>query len=104
MKEKFATREKRPVPLITIKALRLSHKLTMEQVCERIQQNFPELALNKGTISAIESGTRGMSDLMAIAIARAFDLPDDALILEYEPKRKSPHTVTPVNTPERKKQ
>lgn len=69
----------------------------MEQLCERIQEHFPELALNKGTISAIESGTRGISDLMAVAIARAFNLPDDALILEYQPK-SAPHTVAAITS------
>lgn len=47
---------------------------------------MPEISLSRGGLSAIESGTRGMSDLMSIALARAYGLEDDALLLEYKPR------------------
>ena len=42
-----------------------------ENVAERISAAFPEMNVSRGTLSAIESGSRGVSDLMLRALARA---------------------------------
>lgn len=73
---------------MTLKLLRQSHGFTLDDVCERVHDQIPEVTLTRGALSAIESGTRGASDLMLTALARAFALPDDALMTDYEPRKR----------------
>lgn len=75
-------------PHVSLAALRKSSGLTIDQVIARMKETFPELKTNRGTISAIESGTRGVSDLMLRALCVAYGLPDGAITTDYQPRSR----------------
>ncbi|WP_092648120.1 helix-turn-helix domain-containing protein [Schaalia radingae] len=79
-------RPKKMPPLVSIRALRTVAGLTLDELAQRIEKEVPELKVSRGTLCAIENGSRGVSDLMSKAIARAFGLDDDALITTYKPR------------------
>ena len=72
-------------PHISLATLRGAVGLTIEQLCDRIEQETGDRP-SRGTISAIESGKRGVSAPMLVALARAYGLPDDAISTTYRPR------------------
>jgi transcriptional regulator with XRE-family HTH domain len=81
-------RPDRQPPHLPLKALRKALGLTLEDVSERITVAFPEMEVSRGTLSAIESGSRGVSDLMLQALERAYNLPAGSLTTAYTPRQR----------------
>lgn len=77
-------------PHADLTALRKAAGLTMDALCVRINQEFPELKVKPGTISAIENGHRGASQQMLNAICAAFRIPPGSLTTDYAPKARGP--------------
>lgn len=77
-------------PHFPLKYARVIAGITAEELCRRITEEDPRLTPTRGTISAIESGTRGASPQMLAAICAAYGLPPDALVTDYEPVRRRP--------------
>jgi len=63
--------------------------MTLEDVAGRISEAFPEMNVSRGTLSAIESGSRGVSDLMLRALERAFGIPEGSMTTEYSPRARA---------------
>lgn len=72
-------------PHFALKYARAIAGITADELCRRIREEDPSLTPNRGTISAIESGTRGASPRMLAAICAAYGLPPEALATDYEP-------------------
>ncbi|WP_284252412.1 helix-turn-helix domain-containing protein [Litorihabitans aurantiacus] len=81
-----SARQDRTPPHLSLRALRSALDLTLEQVSLRITEHFPEMVVSRGSLSAIESGARGASDLMLRALERAYGLPEDSLTTDYSPR------------------
>jgi transcriptional regulator with XRE-family HTH domain len=81
-------RAKRTPPHVSLADLRAAVGLTLDQVCDRITQEFPELAPTRGAISAIELGHRGASAQMLAALCAAYGLPLGAITTDYEPRQR----------------
>ena len=73
-------------PHVSLRTLRQATGLTLEQVSDRISKHFPEMEVSRGTLSAIESGSRGASDLMLRALERAFEIDEGSLTTNYIPR------------------
>lgn len=73
-------------PHAPLRAIRQAAGLTLEQVGQRITQEFPEITASRGTLSAIESGARGASDLMLRALERAYGIDEGSLTTDYIPR------------------
>lgn len=62
--------------------------LTLQAVCDHINEEFTfAKKVERGTISAIESGHRGASTQMLAAIASALSIPADSIDTQYEPRQ-----------------
>jgi len=87
-------RNQRPsanVPVVSIGVLRKAKGLTLQAVCDHINEEFTfSKPVERGTISAIENGHRGASTQMLAAIASALGIPVEVIDTQYEP-RKSRH-------------
>ena len=86
----------RPVtpPHVSLRVLRKAVGLTLEELGERIKAHAPEFTVSRGTLSAIESGSRGVSPLMLRAIEKAYGLEEGEITLDYLPYRaKAPEAV-----------
>lgn len=79
-------RDAKHPPYAPLRALRQAAGLTLEQVGERIQERFPEITASRGTLSAIESGSRGVSDLMLRALEYAYGIDEGSLTTSYTPR------------------
>ncbi|WP_301121151.1 helix-turn-helix domain-containing protein [Mycolicibacterium fortuitum] len=84
-------RNQRPsvvAPVVTIATLRKAKGLTLQAVCNHINEefSFPK-PVERGTISAIENGHRGASTQMLAAIASALGIHPSAIDTRYEPRR-----------------
>lgn len=82
-----AQREKRQPPMVGMADLRRALGLTLDQVCARAREDDPSITLTRGALSAIESGTRGASDRVLVALALAYGLTPGALRTDYSPRR-----------------
>lgn len=80
-------RAKKTPPHVSLVHLRAAVGLTLEQVCQRINEEFPELHPTRGAISAIEQGHRGASVQMLRALSVAYGLPAGAITTDYSPRR-----------------
>lgn len=86
----------RPVtpPHVSLRVLRKATGLTLAELGERIKAHAPEFTVSRGTLSAIESGSRGVSPLMLRAIEKAYGLEEGEITLDYLPYRaKAPEAV-----------
>lgn len=81
-------RVRRTPPHVSLADLRSASGLTIDQVCTRIREEFPELAPTRGAISAIENGLRGASMQMLAALCAAYGLRDGAITTDYEPRHR----------------
>lgn len=84
-----AKRAKRTPPHVSLGTLRQVAGLRLDDVCERVQELFPEITLTRGALSAIESGTRGASTVMLAALAAAYGIRADQLVTDYDPRGRS---------------
>lgn len=75
-------------PHFALKHARAIAGITAEELCRRIREEDPTLNPTRGTISLIESGSRGASPRMLAAICAAYGLPPDALETDYKPLRR----------------
>lgn len=75
-------------PHAPLRAIRQAAGLTLEQVGQRITEQFPEITASRGTLSAIESGSRGASDLMLRALERAYGIDAGSLTTDYVPRER----------------
>ena len=90
---KYAKRPDRKTvtpPHVRLRALRTAGGLTMDQVIDRVQEEFPGefVKLSRGTLSAIENGDRGASPAMLRALCFAYGLPDGAITTDYVPRKR----------------
>jgi transcriptional regulator with XRE-family HTH domain len=77
-------RKPKPPPTVNLKFFRLEKGLTLSAVAKLVQDEVGR-DVGPGTISAIESGNRGMSAEMAAALEKALGLPERAINLQYTP-------------------
>jgi transcriptional regulator with XRE-family HTH domain len=73
-----------PAPLVPLSALRASHGLTQDAVCQAVQA-ITNKTFTKGALSAIENGHRGASAETLAALEVALRLPAGSLVVGYEP-------------------
>lgn len=73
-------------PHVSIGALRKAMGLTLDQVCDRVSEEFPELRISRGHLSGIENGHRGASVQMLHALEVAYGLDPDAVTTDYIPR------------------
>lgn len=80
-------RSPRTPPHVSLRALRRASNLTLEQVAESVSEVLgPKHKVNRGSISAIESGTRGASVQMLQALEIAFGLEPGDIDTSYQPR------------------
>ncbi len=82
------SRDRKTPPHVPIGALRSALGMTLDEVCQRVADENPQLKPTRGAISAIEHGHRGASAQMLAALALAYGLPVDALTTDYEPRQR----------------
>lgn len=87
------SRDERVPPHASLRTLRKVSGLTLEQVSERITKLFPEIEASRGTLSAIETGSRGVSDLMLRALEQAFGIDEGSLTTAYTPRSRESKQV-----------
>lgn len=79
-------------PHVSLKSLRKATGLTVEQVAAKVADVLGlDEPLNRGTISAIETGKRGASRQMLDAIAAAYGLESGDITTDYEPRISKIH-------------
>lgn len=76
-------------PHATMRGIRKASGLTLEQVAEAVNEVLPGRSkVNRGTISAIESGLRGASTQMLDAIAVAYGMEAGDIVTDYTPRQR----------------
>lgn len=83
LKGEHIVRPKVTPPRVTIRTVRIVRKLTLDRACELASERTGE-PLTRGALSAIESGTRGVSEDVLRGLAHAYGIPVEAFILDYE--------------------
>ena len=78
----------RTPPHATLKGLRKASGLTLEQVAGAVAEILGSTNVNRGTISAIESGLRGPSQPMLDALAVAYGMEPGDLVTDFEPRQR----------------
>lgn len=86
-------RSERTPPHASLRTLRKIAGLSLDEVSARIGAHFPEMDVSRGTLSAIETGARGVSDLMLRALERAYDLDEGELTTAYAPRARNADRV-----------
>jgi transcriptional regulator with XRE-family HTH domain len=82
-------RQRTPVPVVTIATLRKAKGLTLQAVCDHINDEFAfSRPVERGTISAIENGHRGASSQMLAALASALGVHVVDIDTAYEPRQR----------------
>lgn len=83
-------RKPKTPPHVSLRALRRASGLTLEQVAAAVSEVLGEtVTVNRGTISAIESGLRGASTDMIAALEVAYGLEPGDLTTTYEPRARA---------------
>lgn len=85
------TKQRAPktAPHATLRGLRKASGMTLEQVADAVNEVLGARSkVNRGTISAIESGLRGASVQMLDAIAVAYGMEPGDLVTDYEPRSR----------------
>jgi hypothetical protein len=75
-------RPRRQPPLVGIGALRRAHGWTLDQVRFRVAEILDAPPLSRGSLSAIESGSRGASPQVLAALAQVYGLAITDLVVE----------------------
>lgn len=84
-------REKRTPPHITLRQHRLDlQKKTgddwdLDFICDRVEEITGDRPA-RGTMSAIETGVRGVSAELLCALEQAYELPSGAITTDYAPR------------------
>lgn len=87
MPRNYQQRAPRTPPHISLRALRRASNLTLEQVADSVAEVLgPTSKVNRGTISAIESGLRGASVQMLRALEVAYGLEPGDIDTSYVPR------------------
>lgn len=80
-------RPKVSVPVVPTSVLRKAKGLTLQDVCNHLRDEHG-MAVDRGTISAIENGHRGGSARMLAAYADALGISTTSIDTQYEPRRR----------------
>lgn len=80
-------RPRRTPPHVSLGVLRTAMGLTLDQVCARVSEEFPELQITRGHLSGIENGHRGASAQLLAALAAAYGVPTEAISTTYVPRQ-----------------
>ena len=75
-------------PHLSIADLRARLDLSLEEVCEQISTKTELRKPSRGTLSAIESGARGVSVEMLRGLETVYGLREGSLTTTYEPRRR----------------
>lgn len=86
MAKTTAPRASKNPPHIPLGALRAASGKKLAEVCKSIEETLGVDKVHPGTISAIESGTRGASRPMLDALAIAYGLQPGDIVTDYEPR------------------
>lgn len=78
-------RERVTPPHVSLRALRVACKLTLDQVCALIEEETGK-PLTRGALSAIENGHRGASADVVRGLAHAYDIAPEDIDTQYEPR------------------
>jgi hypothetical protein len=78
-------REPKPPPYVPVRYVRIAAGLTLEDVSLTIEETTGR-KYGKGTLSAIESGTRGASSELLEALEVAYNLPAGSIKTDYAPR------------------
>ncbi|WP_054953053.1 helix-turn-helix domain-containing protein [Flaviflexus massiliensis] len=82
-------------PVITLKGLRNILGLSLAEACALIEEKSPEITISRGSLCAIENGSRGASTAMLTALEVAYGLDQGDLVTNYEPRsRRNPNEKT----------
>lgn len=79
-------RDRQIPPHAPLGAVRKALGLRLDDVLARIRTAYPGTRMNRGTLSAIESGTRGASDEMLDVLCLGYGLPAGSLTTTYVPR------------------
>lgn len=81
-------RQPKTPPHTSLRNLRRVSGMTLEQVAEAATEILgKERPMNRGSISAIESGIRGASHEVLDALAVVYGLDPGDIVTDYEPRR-----------------
>lgn len=91
-----AKQPKSTPPHVSLRSLRKATGLTLEQVAEAVAdvltpQGGERVSVSRGTISAIETGTRGVSREMLAALEIAYGLDAGDIVTDYQPRSSRVH-------------
>lgn len=90
-------RKPKTPPHATLRGLRKASGLTLDAVAaavtEILKSDPAAPAVNRGTISAIESGLRGASVPMLNALAIAYGMEPGDIVTDYVPRAWNPNVV-----------
>ncbi|WP_094359994.1 helix-turn-helix domain-containing protein [Mycobacterium marinum] len=86
-------RPKVSIPVVPTSVLRKAKGLTLQDVCNHLRDEHG-MAVDRGTISAIENGHRGGSVKMLAAYADALGIAVTAIDTQYEPRQRSVKAVS----------
>ena len=84
-------RQAKTPPHVSLRNLRKASGMTLDQVCAEVSRilGLPdEKLMPRGTLSAIESGTRGASRPMLDALALAYGLDPGDLVTDFVPRNR----------------
>ena len=87
------TREKRAKltpPAVSLRGVRNLLGLSLNDACKAITKQSPEIEITRGSLCAIENGSRGASAAMLTAIGTAYGIPQTELLTTYEPRQRKP--------------
>lgn len=76
-------------PHVTLRTLRLALGLRIEDVAKRVEEITGDKP-TKGALSAIETGTRGVSAELLVALEQALKLDPGSITTTYEPRPTPP--------------
>lgn len=86
---KYANQRDRVTPPhVSLSVLRRACGLTLDQVCERIEE-YTGKPFSRGSLSAVENGLRGASQEVIEGLAHAFDIKPEEIDTQYKPRSRA---------------
>lgn len=89
MANKYQQRPRVTPPHVSIRILRRVSKLTLDEVCLKVNEADPKLSLSRGALSAIENGLRGASTAVIAALEVVYDIEPGSIDTQYEPRGRA---------------
>lgn len=89
MSRDYAQRDRVVPPHVSIRSLRHVSRMTLDEVCSRVNEVNPKLSLTRGGLSGIENGHRGASPAIIAALELVYDLEAGAIDTQYEPRGRA---------------